>query len=105
MNEDILINITPQETRVALVLQGAVQELHIEVLDGAERALAVFESTPGISAVERAGNEFQMQARVAQEEMAELHARLVREGVRLLSFEQDRGSLEDVFLSVTKGGV
>src|SRR5471030_1244013 len=30
MNEDILINITPQETRVALILQGAVQELHIE---------------------------------------------------------------------------
>ena len=29
MNEDILINITPQETRVALILQGAVQELHI----------------------------------------------------------------------------
>jgi len=30
MSEDILINVTPQETRVALVLQGAVQELHIE---------------------------------------------------------------------------
>jgi ribonuclease G len=30
MNEDILINITPQETRVAQILQGAVQELHIE---------------------------------------------------------------------------
>ena len=30
MNQDILINITPQETRVALILQGAVQELHIE---------------------------------------------------------------------------
>ncbi|MDY7580012.1 ribonuclease G [Herbaspirillum sp. RTI4] len=30
MNQDILININPQETRVALVLQGAVQELHIE---------------------------------------------------------------------------
>src|SRR6267378_6169125 len=30
MNEEILINVTPQETRVALVLQGAVQELHIE---------------------------------------------------------------------------
>lgn len=28
--EDILINITPQETRVAILLQGAVQELHIE---------------------------------------------------------------------------
>lgn len=30
MSEDILINITPQETRVALILQGSVQELHIE---------------------------------------------------------------------------
>lgn len=30
MSEDILINITPFETRVALVEQGQVQELHIE---------------------------------------------------------------------------
>lgn len=30
MSENILINITPQETRVALIFQGAVQELHIE---------------------------------------------------------------------------
>ncbi|MDE2430422.1 MAG: ribonuclease G [Burkholderiales bacterium] len=30
MSENILINITPQETRVALTFQGAVQELHIE---------------------------------------------------------------------------
>ncbi len=28
--EDILINITPQETRVALLLTGVVQELHVE---------------------------------------------------------------------------
>jgi ribonuclease G len=30
MNEEILINVTPQETRIALVQTGAVQELHIE---------------------------------------------------------------------------
>jgi ribonuclease G len=30
MTTDILINVTPQETRVALIMQGAVQELHIE---------------------------------------------------------------------------
>ena len=30
MSENILINITPQETRVALIVQGTVQELHIE---------------------------------------------------------------------------
>ena len=30
MNEQILINVTPQETRVAIMNMGAVQELHIE---------------------------------------------------------------------------
>lgn len=30
MSEDILINVTPQETRVAVMSQGVVQELHIE---------------------------------------------------------------------------
>jgi ribonuclease G len=30
MTEDILINVTPFETRVALIQQGAVQELHME---------------------------------------------------------------------------
>lgn len=30
LNEDIYINVTPFETRVALVYQGAVQELHME---------------------------------------------------------------------------
>ncbi|MCS6943841.1 MAG: ribonuclease E/G, partial [Sutterellaceae bacterium] len=28
--EDVLINITPQETRVAVIAAGAVQELHVE---------------------------------------------------------------------------
>ncbi|MEO8995913.1 MAG: ribonuclease E/G, partial [Nitrosospira sp.] len=30
MNSEILVNVTPQETRVAVVEHGAVQELHIE---------------------------------------------------------------------------
>src|SRR5688572_18980127 len=30
MNEQILINVTPQETRVAVTEMGAVQELHVE---------------------------------------------------------------------------
>lgn len=30
MNEEILINTAPQETRVAITLQGSIQELHIE---------------------------------------------------------------------------
>ena len=34
MNEEILINVTPQETRVAVIQQGVVQELHVERLTG-----------------------------------------------------------------------
>ncbi|MFN4148440.1 MAG: ribonuclease E/G, partial [Rhodocyclaceae bacterium] len=34
MSEEFLINVTPQETRVALMQQGAVQELHIERAGG-----------------------------------------------------------------------
>ena len=30
MNGEILINLTPQETRVAVLQQGVVQELHVE---------------------------------------------------------------------------
>ena len=33
-NEQFLINFTPQETRVALLQQGVVQELHIERTNG-----------------------------------------------------------------------
>jgi ribonuclease G len=34
MNEEILINVTPQETRVAVIQQGVAQELHVERLTG-----------------------------------------------------------------------
>jgi ribonuclease G len=34
MNEEILINVTPQETRVAVIQQGAAQELHVERITG-----------------------------------------------------------------------
>ncbi|MDD5250217.1 MAG: ribonuclease G [Rhodocyclaceae bacterium] len=34
MTEEFLINFTPQETRVALVQQGSVQELHVERTNG-----------------------------------------------------------------------
>ena len=37
MSDEILINVTPQETRVAVMQQGVVQELHIE--RGSQRGL------------------------------------------------------------------
>ena len=82
-----------------------VQELRIEVFEGADEAEAVFRESPGLTDLERAGNEFQMQSRLGRAELAALHSRLQAAGVKLLFFEQDKGSLEDVFLSVTKGGI
>ena len=82
-----------------------VQELRIEVFDGADRAEVILGDAPGISGLERSGDEFQMQTRLGRAELAALHGRLVTGGVQLLFFEQDKGSLEDVFLSVTKGDI
>ena len=47
MSEDLLVNITPQETRVALILQGAVQELHIERTASRGRSRRLLEPSPG----------------------------------------------------------
>ena len=82
-----------------------VQELRIEVFEGADLAESVLKDAPGITDLERAGDVFQMQSRLGRAELAGLHGRLLDRGVKLLFFEQDKGTLEDVFLSVTKGGI
>ena len=82
-----------------------VQEVRIEVVSGSEIAARILEATEGISDVEQSGDEFQMQSRLGRTELAALHERLMKEGAKLLFFEQDKGSLEDVFLKVTRGGI
>lgn len=82
-----------------------VRELRLEILDGADAALAILNATDGLSAVEHSGGEFHMQSRLGPEQIADLHARLVTGGVRVVFLEEDRGSLEDVFLTVTKGNI
>ena len=82
-----------------------VQELRIEVFEGVDLAESILKDAPGISDLERAGDVLQMQSRLGRAELAGLHGRLLDEGVKLLFFEQDKGTLEDVFLSVTKGGI
>lgn len=82
-----------------------VRELRLEVLDGAETALAILSQTEGISDIEHSGGEFHMQSRLGRPQLADLNAKLVNSGVRVVFLEEDRGSLEDVFLTVTKGGI
>jgi ABC-2 type transport system ATP-binding protein len=80
-----------------------VLELRLEVLEGGDAAAEILANTPGIVDIERSGNEFQMQSKLQRPALADLHTRLVQAGVKVLFFEEDKGSLEDVFLSVTKG--
>jgi len=81
------------------------RELHLELVDGAETAAGILEHTPGIFKVSQSGNEFHMETNLGRQELAELHLKLTTEGVRVLFFQEERGTLEDVFLHVTKGGL
>ena len=55
--------------------------------------------------MDRSGNEFQFEVQLGHEELASLHTGLFEAGVRVLFFGEDEGTLEDVFLQVTKGGL
>ena len=89
------------------ILAGIRQalELRIEALEGGDAVEAALKSTPGIAGYERSGGDFHVRTNMGREEMAELHARIVRDGAKLLFFGEEQGSLEDLFLTVTKGGV
>ncbi len=79
------------------------REIRIELLDGGDTAAQILEQTAGIFNVDRSGNEFQMECKLGRLELAELHARLVTAGVKVLFVEEQGGTLEDVFLHVTNG--
>lgn len=82
----------------------AVRELRIEVLDGADAAEAFLQGMEGLLDVEREGNLFRIQSSLDRDGIANLVAALVQRGVKVLFVKEDQGSLEDVFLTVTKGG-
>ncbi len=81
------------------------REVRLELVDGAEAAARILENTPGIFKVSQSGNEFHMETNLGRQELAELHSKLTAEGVKVLFFQEERGTLEDVFLHVTKGGL
>jgi len=93
------------EFREILAGLRQTREIRIEVLDGADEAAAMLASSPGIVNVDRSGNEFQMESTLGPAELAQLLRTLVERGVHVLFFSEEKGTLEDVFLSVTQGGL
>lgn len=89
------------------ILHNLRQEMEVllKVVDGGDKAAEILAAMPGIANIERSGNEFRMDAKLDPVQLADLNTTLVQAGVKVLSFSQDEGDLEDVFLQVTKGGL
>ena len=89
------------------ILAGMRQtkEIRLEVFEGADVAAEVLNGQSGIMNVGRSGNEFQLQSDLGAEDLSRLLSRMVSEGVKVLFFGEEQGTLEDVFLHVTKGGI
>ena len=89
------------------ILNGMTQEreIRIEVLDEANTAMRILEQTPGLYNIEQSGSEFHMNSNLDRAALADLNSKLVNAGVPVLAFAQEEGSLEDVFLQITKGGL
>jgi len=81
------------------------REIRLMVVDGADAAAQTLADTPGVVRVDRSGNEFQFETNLGQTELAALHEALFRANVKVLFFQEEEGTLEDVFLQVTKGGI
>lgn len=81
-----------------------VRELRIEVLDKADETEELLKSIDGLLDIERDENVFNLQSNLDRAGIVALHTQLVQRGIPVLFLEEDQGSLEDVFLSVTKGG-
>ncbi|MDX1659967.1 MAG: ABC transporter ATP-binding protein [Nitriliruptorales bacterium] len=98
----VLAQGTPDEIRVALrtTLTCTVRAL------GGEPALEQIEQIAidhGATSIERVGTGVRFEVVGGEEAAATILAALVGAGVRVVDFREDRGGLERLFLSVTKG--
>jgi ABC-2 type transport system ATP-binding protein len=81
------------------------REVRLEVVTGADVAAGLLAETPGVLKVDRSGNQFQLETNLANPDLAKLLSRLVTGGVEVLSFAEEKETLEEVFMEVTKGGI
>jgi len=81
------------------------REIRLQVLNNADTAAALLEQTNGILHVEQSGNDFHVETNLGSPELAALLAKLIQAEVPVLFFAEAEGTLEDVFLQVTKGGI
>lgn len=98
-----------------LVLHGPIDEvyrrmgpkrtLEIRFCGAMDSGLEVLASEPGVAVVRVEDHAATIQCEADDPKLAELLARLVTRGARVVSFREKEVDLEDVFLRVTKGVV
>lgn len=84
-----------------------VRELVLELIDGAGRAASILEGKSGVCEVRPSddGRRLTLGFEGDENQQAEVLALLVRDGLRVLSFQEDVKNLEHVFLNLTTGAV
>lgn len=93
------------------VLYGSVDEIQqkvvgarkvvISVLEDGEKAAAVVKAFPNAKVISIQDNTITTELNVGLEELANLNTRLVREGIRVVSFCEEKTDLEDLFMKIS----
>lgn len=77
--------------------------LHIRLLDREEEAVGFLRDEPHVTRVYRDQRGIEAHFAGGDEEQADLLARMLAQGFRVLKFHEQETDLEDVFLEITKG--
>ncbi|GAB6165505.1 ABC transporter ATP-binding protein [Thermostilla marina] len=81
----------------------ATRHIRIRFLEHADRGLAVLRERPETIGISTEGGETRVEMQADDQAVADVLEQLVREGVRVQSFAEEDPTLEDVFMTVTKG--
>ena len=99
--------------RGQLLMSGPIESVYgqirrnriveIQFLSGEEAGLSILRSSPSLRSLEMEPTATVAELETNDEGLAELMEQLIREGVRMRSFNDRDPTLEDVFMTVTKG--
>jgi len=79
--------------------------IEVDVLSNAEEAESFLWKQPGVTAVERVGNNLRVTAALTSEGICSLHRDLLARGIGVLWFRERRVDLEELFMRVTSGSL
>ena len=99
--------------RGQLLMHGSIDSVYrqirrnriveIQFISGAEAGMSILRSSPELRSLEQEPNCIVAELETHDEGLATIMEHLIKEGVRMRSFNDRDPTLEDVFMTVTKG--